>query len=136
MDRKTYNRLIQAARKISMSWKPRVAAKKKCQIDKALFQCQACKILVYEGKSPVTYDYYLQAYGMDKVIMDNFHMDHIAPVVPTDGSLGHPSDFEWKKYYKRLFCEEENFRGICKICHTQKTKKENTQRRETRRKKK
>ena len=130
MDRKTHNRLIQAARKISMSWKPRLAAKAKCKIDKALYQCELCSVYVYEGKSPVTYDYYMQVYGELKVIMDNFHMDHISPVDPVDGTMGKPGvDYNWTLYYSRLFCPEENFQGICKECHDKKSKTENKERR-------
>jgi hypothetical protein len=122
LDRKTHNRLLQAARKISMSWAPRVAAKQKCKVDKALYQCQLCKSYVYEGKSPVTYDYYLQVYG-DNVLFDNFHMDHKEPVVATN-----TDKHSWDIYYSRLFCPEENWQGICKPCHDIKSKAENLQR--------
>jgi 5-methylcytosine-specific restriction endonuclease McrA len=36
---------------------------------------------------------------------------------------------DWNIYYSRLFCGEENFRGLCKECHDKKSKKENEQRR-------
>ena len=126
MDRKTHNRLIQAARRISMGWKPRVSAKQRCKVDKALYQCELCNYYVYEGKSPVTYDYYLQLYG-DRVMFDNFHMDHKNPVVPVEG-LGTFENYNWNVHYKRLFCSDENWQGICKTCHEIKSKGENKQR--------
>lgn len=123
MDRKTKNRLIQAARKISLGWKPRLEAKSECKVDKALYKCSKCGTLVYEGTSPVTFVKYEEQYSKFKVVMERFDLDHIEPVVPTDGS-----DHDWNVYYSRLFCDKVNYRGLCSTCHKAKSRFENTQR--------
>lgn len=117
-----------------MSWKPRVTVKQRAKIDKALYKCELCNWYIYEGTSPVTYDYYLQVYG-DNIRFDKCHMDHREPVVPIEG-LGLPENFEWKIYFERLFCPEENWQLICLECHTTKTLQENEQRKLHKRKKK
>lgn len=60
-------------------------------------------------------------------------VDHINPIVP----LMIPAKcmaFVW--FYKRTFCDASNLQVICKECHEKKSKKENKQRVQWRRKKK
>jgi 5-methylcytosine-specific restriction endonuclease McrA len=120
MDKKTHNRLIQAARKISLGWGPRKKAKEKCKVDKALFECSKCGAYIYEGKSEVNFMLYIDKYDKKEVRMERFDMDHIVPVIAVD-SASH----SWDVYYTRLFCGEENYRGLCQVCHKAKSTAEN-----------
>jgi len=52
------------------------------------------------------------------------HLDHIEPVV--DPLIGYIDLDTW---VKRLLCDENNLQYLCKPCHTQKTNKENSERR-------
>lgn len=137
MDKKTKARIVQAARKISRWHKPRLAAKKKAQIDKALFLCSSCGTLCYEGKSQIRFFEYKQQYKKYNVVMESPHMDHVIPVV--DPKTGFPEladqwpDFN--TYFRRMFTGEENFKCLCHTCHSFKTKLENAQRKANRPKK-
>lgn len=120
MDKKTFNRLIQAARKVSLGWGPRKSAKAKCKVDKSLFECSKCGKYCYEGKSGANFTMYTQKYANKVLSMEYLQMDHIVPVIAVD-SVSH----SWDVYYARLFCEEDNYRGLCKECHGIKSKAEN-----------
>lgn len=120
MDKRTHNRLIQAARKISLAWGPRKTAKAKCKVDKSLFECSKCGVYVYEGSSANNYFDYQEKYSDKEVRMERFDMDHIEPVIAVD-----TVDHSWDIYYKRLFCGEENYRGLCQECHKTKSAAEN-----------
>lgn len=103
-----------------MGWGPRVAAKQKCKVDKATYRCQKCGAYVYEGVSLVTFVEMQEKYPDQNIIMDKFQMDHIDSVVDLSGDA-----HSWDVYYKRLFCEEDNYRGLCAPCHKKKSKIEN-----------
>lgn len=122
MDSKTKNRLIVAARKISLGWKARQAVKKRQKVDKALYECSKCGCYCYEGKSLVAYDNYITKYPEKKVVMERYDIDHIIPAVPLEGWDG------WDSFYSRLFCGEENLRGLCFTCHSEKTNREKKKR--------
>lgn len=63
-----------------------------------------------------------------------FVVDHIEPVIPVEGlpQRGNLPDFN--VYAERLFCEKENLQGICKTCHDKKSKEENKERRNLKKK--
>ena len=61
------------------------------------------------------------------------HADHIEPVIPLENetkTLTAWLGYDWNVVMRRLWCEKEGFRAICKDCHKAKTKEENKQRRE------
>ena len=121
MDNKLRNRIISALRRINRNyWGPRKAAKNRCKVDKALFQCEECGVLVYEGSSAVSYFNYQELYAPKEVRMERFDMDHQIPVIdPVTGWK------DWNEYMDRLFCPEENWKGLCsEVCHKSKTKAE------------
>ena len=120
MDKKTFNRLIQAARRISLSWGPRKLVKERCKVDKAVYECSKCGLYCYEGKSEKNFTAMKAKYPKKKFSMEYLQMDHIIPVIATD-SKAH----DWNVYFERLFCGEDNYRGLCKDCHGKKTKQEN-----------
>lgn len=115
------SKIIAALRKLSLGWRHRVLAKNKVKIDKALFQCQSCRVMCYEGTNEKRFAQYKETY--DNVIRDKVHMDHIDSVISvTDG---------WKDfntYIERLFCHMDNFQALCPLCHNKKSQTENENR--------
>jgi hypothetical protein len=118
LDNRTKNRIIKALRTISLSWGPRASAKRKCKVDKGLHKCSKCGTLCYDGKSQKNYQLFVEKYSADNVIFEKIHMDHIDAVVGMDGWK------DWNTYVERLFCSEDNFRGLCSACHGTKSKTE------------
>lgn len=63
------------------------------------YKCKKCK-----GEFPAT----------------EIQVDHRKPVV--DPKIGF---VDWNTYIERLFCKKSNLQVLCKVCHKEKTKKEN-----------
>lgn len=53
-------------------------------------------------------------------------VDHLEPVVPQDSSL---EQMTWDALVDRLWCDEDKLQAVCKPCHKLKSKKENKERR-------
>lgn len=53
-------------------------------------------------------------------------IDHRSPLVPIGSSL---EDMTWDEVVNRLWCSIDNLQSVCKSCHTEKSKLENTERR-------
>jgi 5-methylcytosine-specific restriction endonuclease McrA len=123
-------RIISAARRLSLGWKPRVVAKNKAKVDKALFKCSKCGSLCYDGKSKDSYANLKAKYPNNNVLFSPPHMDHIIPVVEVTGWT------TWDDFFQSLFCGEENFRCLCQPCHSHKTELENHNRKVSKRRKK
>lgn len=75
---------------------------------------------MYEGKSAINYFKMQEKYADKEVRMERFDMDHKIPVVATN-STSH----DWNSYFARLFCDEDNYQGLCSICHKEKSTEEN-----------
>lgn len=58
-------------------------------------------------------------------------IDHISPVIPVLGSF---EDMSLDEFVDRLWCDEKNLAGLCETCHDSKTKWENKQRRDNKKK--
>ena len=59
-------------------------------------------------------------------------VDHINPVVPTDGFNADGSLFlgyDWNVYLENMFCEANGFQVLCRNCHQIKTNREGEERR-------
>ena len=138
MDTKTKQRIINAVRKISRWHKPRLAAKKKAFVDKALYLCSICGCLCYEGKSLVRFALYKQQYKKYEVKHERPHMDHIDPVVDPKTGFPYLADGwpDFNTYFRRMFSAESNFACMCTNCHKLKTAAERKIRGMTKRKKK
>ena len=117
------NKIIQALRKISLSWAPRVRVKNRQKRGPALWECANCGQYVYDGTSQKSLDKIKEEHP--DTIMDKVYMDHIEPVV----AIGCESD-SFDLYIERLFCEESNWQLLCRKCHDIKTELENIQRKE------
>lgn len=53
-------------------------------------------------------------------------VDHIEPVVPLNGSF---QEMSLDEFINRVWCNENLLQAICEVCHDQKTKAENKERR-------
>lgn len=58
-------------------------------------------------------------------------VDHLVPVIPINSSL---EDMTWDTIMERLWCEPENLQVVCLSCHKEKSKAENKERRELKKK--
>lgn len=58
-------------------------------------------------------------------------IDHISPIVPKDKTL---EEMDWNTVIDNVWCDERNLRAVCKECHKAKTKQENKERRELKKK--
>lgn len=47
----------------------------------------------------------------------NVQVDHIVPI---------GKGLDWNEFIEKLFCEKDNLQVLCKLCHKEKTKNENT----------
>jgi 5-methylcytosine-specific restriction endonuclease McrA len=95
-------------RKASRFWAPARECLTKARIARGMYKCQSCSAVV--GNKEIK-------------------IDHIDPVIPIEGFQ------TWDDVINRLFCEEDGYQAICKKCHDEKTKKENTQRKAFRKEK-
>lgn len=55
-------------------------------------------------------------------------VDHISPVVPVTGFIS------WDDVIARMFCSADGLQVLCKTCHGIKSKQENAERRENKKK--
>jgi hypothetical protein len=101
-DKRFRSTLIAVLRRFSRFWEPSSNVLKNARIGRGIYQCKACSKIV--GPKDIK-------------------VDHIEPVIPVTGFT------TWDDLIVRLFCEESGLQAICKICHDEKTKKENEQRR-------
>lgn len=63
---------------------------------------------------------------------NNLVVDHIEPVIPVDRKA---VDMSWDEVVERMFnSPKENLQPICDLCHAAKSKEENAERRENKKK--
>lgn len=128
MDKLTKGRIISALRRVSWQYAPRNERKKRQKRDKALYECEKCSKLLYEGKSQKTYKEYLEKYPNRLVEMDKPQCDHIQCVVPIIKNW----EWSWDQFIANLFCGIEGYQILCTQCHKSKSDQENQQRKELR----
>src|SRR5271166_4317831 len=100
--------IVRSLRRLFVYWPPRGEARKRQEVSKNVYRCEDCGNCYLRG---------------------NTHVDHHVPVVGPEGIVG------WDAYVERLFCDASNLKVLCKGCHGKKTKKENAERAEVRRRK-
>ena len=120
-------KIINALRRLSRTWAPRNRAKSTYRVDKALHKCAKCDIYCYEGSSKKNFEALQIKYGIDKLVFERGHMDHIEPAInPEKG---------WENWdvliEQRMFPEEEGWQHLCTTCHQVKSNIENKTRRDT-----
>lgn len=104
IDNKLKYYVISVLRRASYRWAPRSAAKKNARLSRGIYKCNICK---------------------KETVAKEIKMDHIHPIVPVTGWDN------WEGYFERLFCSEEGFQAICSGCHNDKTKGEQTLRKQS-----
>lgn len=122
MDLKNKRMIISYARRLSLSWEPRVRCKKEAQVAPALHICAKCGTLCYEGSSDKNYDAYVAQYPNRTVLYAPIEIDHIKPVVDIYGWTN------WEDFFSGLYCGRDNFWALCPKCHDEKTLGENKHR--------
>lgn len=110
--------IVSSLRTASLRWGPRIDRLKSAACGKALnpatgrlrtiYRCEDCR---------------------GEFARDEVKIDHIEPAVDPDKGWQ-----SWDEYITRMFPEVEGFQILCEICHKEKTKKENEQRKENRKK--
>jgi hypothetical protein len=130
IDAKTKARIIGALRKVSRMHPARNFRKASSRIDKALYMCESCSKLCYEGKSVKGFEEYKTKYNKQEIMMEKGHMDHIIPVIPTGDW-----EFDWNTVITNMFPPLEGWQYLCASCHKMKTKDENKFRLATRQRK-
>lgn len=93
--------LMSGLRRLSRFWEPARLCLQSARIARGMYQCKICSTIV----------------GTKEI-----KVDHINPVIPIEGFKN------WDVVIERLFCEQEGFQAICKVCHDKKTKIENDKR--------
>lgn len=124
-------KILSALRKITYSWKPINEAQERVKVAPATFECSSCGKWCYTGKSDKNLNK-LQLEHPDKNIeMIGICRDHIDPVIP----LVKGWEWSWDEIIERMLClEVDKIQILCRMCHDEKTKKENQLRKELRKK--
>ena len=100
--------------------KQRAKAKARCKVDTATFKCESCGILLYEGTLESRYKKMCMKYGAEyEVIKGKIELDHKIPVVEVKKGF-----CDWNTYIERLYVGPEDYQGLCRTCHAEKSKKE------------
>lgn len=104
MDKDKKTHAIMSLRRASYRWKHRWSAEKRSRVARGEYFCEHCGII---GKK------------------HDMQMDHVIPVVdPIEGW----KDFD--TFIDRLYVNETGWQRLCKPCHSEKTKQENSIRKE------
>jgi len=117
-----------ALRRIHMHDKQRTKAKAKCKADVATYKCESCSLLIYEGVSDKRYEELKENWnsvGKD-LVRGKLELDHKVPVV--DVKIGYA---DWNTYIERLYCGPDDYQGLCRDCHADKSAKEAGERKDS-----
>lgn len=110
-----------------MSFQRKEYKKKKdtLKVDSALYSCEFCGKLIYEGVSEKNFQELVTKYPDSEVVRDKIQLDHKEPVVDIMSGMT-----TWDEYIKRLFCAPEDMQGLCPECHSEKSSEEMGERKE------
>jgi hypothetical protein len=120
MDKKFKGKIISSLRKLSFTFPPRNAVKKRQKRGPSTFECESCGVLIYEGSRNL--EDQIEILELDKnipIIKGKTNLDHIDPVIPLEGFPN--KVWDWDVYINRLFCKEDGFSLLCENCHNTKT---------------
>jgi predicted metal-binding protein len=110
-------------RRLSFQRKEYTQAKNRAKVDKAVFKCESCGQLMYDGKSQNSFDKLKEKY--DSIIWETPDLDHNNAVVePKRGFV------TWDEYLDRLFCGPDDMTVMCKACHKGVSREEMNERKE------
>ena len=133
MEKNFRGKVINALRRLTRSYPPRNKVKQKQKHAPSTYECEKCKIYVYEGLSQTKMKEHGETLNA-KIIKGKVHIDHIIPVIPIGGFKG--TEWNWNEFMNNLFCEETNLQVLCEECHKEKNMYENELRKVVRNKKK
>lgn len=122
-------KIISYARRLSGSWPPKQNVKKRALVAPALHRCSKCGSLNYEGESEKNFQKYVEQFPGEVVNNRGIELDHIKPVISVSGWS------TWEDFFNSLFCDEDNYRPLCFICHKRKSTEENRHRQSHRKRK-
>lgn len=124
--RKSYvpvGKLKKHLRRLSYQRKEYTEAKNRAKVGPAIFKCEQCSQLMYDGKSQKSFDKNKEEY--DNLIWETPELDHVESVVDVDkGWQG------WDVYIERLFCGPDELSVLCKACHKGVSRGEMNERKE------
>lgn len=104
-------------RRLSYQRKEYSLAKNRAKVDKAVFRCERCSVLMYDGKSESSFNRLKETYP--DIIWQVPELNHLSPVVePKRGFV------TWDEYLDRLFCGPDDLEVLCKSCHLEESKDE------------
>ena len=110
-------------RRLSYQRKEYTEAKNRAKVGPAIFKCEQCGQLMYDGNSQKSFDKNKEIY--DNLIWETPDLDHNPPVVePKRGFV------TWDEYLDRLFCSPDNLTVLCKACHKGVSREEMNERKE------
>lgn len=113
-----YNSFVKSAiRSMSGRWPVKYDAMKKAQVG----------IMINEKTGRKAMHYKCACCGLNFPAKE-VQVDHIEPLVPTDGA----SQNDWNIIIGRALVEVDGFQVLCKPCHKVKTSEENNERRNSR----
>lgn len=101
MDQRKKNFILRELRRSSLKWPARNQVKSNARVARGQYKCAKCKDIFHYKE---------------------VHVDHIDPVIPTDGWDS------WEEVLERMFCSIDEMQLLCKGCHKKKTNKENKNR--------
>ena len=108
-----FNSFIKSGlRQLSRKWGPMQQCLKDARVGRGEYLCAECEEVV--SKSRLDDD--------TRKRVNNVHIDHIEPVVPTTGFTN------WDDCISRMFVEVDGFQLLCGACHKVKTQEENAER--------
>lgn len=111
-------------RRLSYQRKEYTEAKNRAKVGPAIFKCEQCGQLMYDGKSQKSFDKNKETY--DNLIWETPDLDHKEEVVHKEkGWQG------WDVYIERLFCGPDDLKLLCKSCHKGVSKKEMQERKKS-----
>jgi len=93
--------LMSVLRRASRFWKPSESCLAKTRVSRGVHICPLCNKTCRRK---------------------DMKKDHIDPVIPLSGFIN------WDDVIKRMFATEDKYQAICHECHSEKTKKENIER--------
>lgn len=110
-------------RRLSFQRKEYTQARNRAKVDSAVFKCESCGQLMYNGKSQKSFEKLKEKYAT--IIWETPELDHVDSVVDVDkGWQG------WDVYIERLFCGPDDLKVLCKACHKGVSREEMNQRKE------
>lgn len=130
MDKRFKNKIISALRRLTYSWAPRKEVLERTKVAPATHECELCSKWCYTGSSEKNFQKLKDEHSSKNVVMERFDIDHIEPVLSVETGFT-----DWNDMIYGMFCPVENLQGICKTCHSEKTKAEVSERKKHRKRK-